>query len=593
MTHHSIWRLIVLLIMIACTNCAGLAGEPQIIATFPPVTPDVEYPVSAPDLALGARVYADRCVQCHGVEGGGDGTLIGNAPNQIANVPLSFLESINAADKTPLEWYQVITNGRIDKLMPPWKDALTDEERWAVAFYIYSLHYSEGAASRGDEIVSAYKAVTFTLPSIAEMVKLTDSELVETAGLSLPEIADNQRQYIAAYLRNRFTLNSNFVDEAGGQSGTTDSTPLASERGNGVVSGQVVNGTADGIVPKDIIVELYTIDQNGTRIIAEATINVDGRYQISNVNLQSMQNYVVTAKYKGHIFSSELKTGDPDLNTLDLPINIYELTDDIAVIKIAGWVWRVRVDENIAYITQVIRIINDSDRAFTSENIINNGQYETIKIDIPPNADIQTNDMSNRYLISDDERTVIDTVSVLPEKDHIIQIAYRMLLPDAAQIEQSTNYTFDGPARLLIEQNKVEVSSDQLLPLGTEVLDNSTYTSYGANIELNPEDSIYFKLRNLTPGSSTIDENRLRPLLLITSGAIIVIITGLLYRKSMHIPQTDLTLGGQNMLINGLIRQIAELDHQWTDGKISEAMYHQRRNRLKVRLITLINRDIQ
>jgi hypothetical protein len=50
-----------------------------------------------------------------------------------------FTDPERRAGLTVEDYFEVITNGRIDKLMPPWKDALSEEERWAVAEFAYSL----------------------------------------------------------------------------------------------------------------------------------------------------------------------------------------------------------------------------------------------------------------------------------------------------------------------------------------------------------------------------------------------------------------------------------------------------------------------
>ena len=67
-------------IAVMLAGCGGLGGEPAIIATLPPrVTSESAQPASGdwkPNLANGGRIFAERCVECHGNSGDGRGELV-------------------------------------------------------------------------------------------------------------------------------------------------------------------------------------------------------------------------------------------------------------------------------------------------------------------------------------------------------------------------------------------------------------------------------------------------------------------------------------------------------------------------------------
>src|SRR5690606_38845473 len=103
------------------TACGGLAGNPEIVATLPPPTQairDEGFPQPPPDLANGARIYAENCTRCHGVDGSGSGELV--LAGEVGD-PGSFLDPANVREYTPREWFDIITHGRIEQLMPPWR----------------------------------------------------------------------------------------------------------------------------------------------------------------------------------------------------------------------------------------------------------------------------------------------------------------------------------------------------------------------------------------------------------------------------------------------------------------------------------------
>jgi mono/diheme cytochrome c family protein len=79
-----------------------------------------------PDIvAMGKKRFNRTCFYCHGYEGvGGKGATLQRR-----------------SDLTPDVIFNTISNGRIrgSAVMPPWKNALTEEERWQLVAYILSL----------------------------------------------------------------------------------------------------------------------------------------------------------------------------------------------------------------------------------------------------------------------------------------------------------------------------------------------------------------------------------------------------------------------------------------------------------------------
>ncbi|MEJ2749957.1 MAG: cytochrome c, partial [Anaerolineae bacterium] len=87
-------------------------------------------PLSPPDAANGLTVFADRCANCHGATGGGDGELSGQlmvAPAHVNDPP--FRETA-----VPGDLFDTITNGILESGMPPFGSAssnpLDDATRW-------------------------------------------------------------------------------------------------------------------------------------------------------------------------------------------------------------------------------------------------------------------------------------------------------------------------------------------------------------------------------------------------------------------------------------------------------------------------------
>lgn len=128
-----VWGLTAAFALLSLVACTGLSGEPKVVATLPPVPTQV---TSTDPLAQGEAIFRQRCASCHGLGGRGDGELV--TSGQIQAVP-DLTDLSRRADQTLEDYFEVITYGRIEKLMPPWEGALTEEERRVVSEYAYRL----------------------------------------------------------------------------------------------------------------------------------------------------------------------------------------------------------------------------------------------------------------------------------------------------------------------------------------------------------------------------------------------------------------------------------------------------------------------
>jgi mono/diheme cytochrome c family protein len=92
-------------------------------------------PLMPSDAALHSakRIYADKCANCHGDEGKGDGSdamMYDPAPADLTDEP-----KMNKV--TDGEIYYQITQGR--KPMPSFKKRLTEEQRWQLVLLVRSF----------------------------------------------------------------------------------------------------------------------------------------------------------------------------------------------------------------------------------------------------------------------------------------------------------------------------------------------------------------------------------------------------------------------------------------------------------------------
>ena len=130
----------------------GLSGEPEIDheIALPTAAPSLEAVVDVPDLGQGAVFYVDHCAMCHGDNGLGDGEMVQDGRLQTAP-PL--LTNLSEQGTTPLEYWQIITDGNMMAGMPPFS-GYSAAERWDVTAYVYTGGLTADQLATGAEVFS-------------------------------------------------------------------------------------------------------------------------------------------------------------------------------------------------------------------------------------------------------------------------------------------------------------------------------------------------------------------------------------------------------------------------------------------------------
>jgi len=89
-------------------------------------------PVTQQGLASASLLFADKCAQCHGDNGEGDGPDAGKYKPRPESLTDRRIRQMSDG-----ELFWKITEGR--RPMPAFKDQLTDNQRWQVVNFIRSL----------------------------------------------------------------------------------------------------------------------------------------------------------------------------------------------------------------------------------------------------------------------------------------------------------------------------------------------------------------------------------------------------------------------------------------------------------------------
>ena len=84
-------------------------------------------------LASGRAVYLDKCAECHGEAGRGDGPQA----RMYDPVPGNLTDTEHMSTRTDGELFYQISEGR--RPMPAFKKRLSEEQRWQLVLFVRSL----------------------------------------------------------------------------------------------------------------------------------------------------------------------------------------------------------------------------------------------------------------------------------------------------------------------------------------------------------------------------------------------------------------------------------------------------------------------
>lgn len=317
----------------ACT-LAGDITPPAALATAQAAAPlptsipvaAVSAPRTSPNLAVGAQLYADHCAACHGPTGMGDGEMASGLSFPAA--VLADPELARAA--SPQDWYQVVTNGRLDRQMPPFV-TLSDQARWDAVGYALSLSIPAEELQSGELLFAEQCAECHAEQLFGnDYFRVAAREEIQAVvqagrGSAMPayteQLSADQLWALADYVQSLGWSES---------PGTEAALEPAAVR----VVGQIDNGTAGATVPADLEVTVLGFD--GEQQVVEQVVSADsqGQFRLDRVEAAPGRLFFATIDYQDVVYRSEVAHAPADGGPLELPLTIYETTSDLSALRV-------------------------------------------------------------------------------------------------------------------------------------------------------------------------------------------------------------------------------------------------------------------
>lgn len=605
-----------LLLLSACSVSLAQDVTPPPDYVPPSAVPQTAVPVAAalpmvpPDPDAGAPIYAEKCLPCHGSSGKGDGPQA----NNLSSPPPSIgaVENIRAA--RPVDWFQMVTVGNLQNLMPGFSGSLNDRQRWDVVAYVYSFGMDETTLTQGGEVFTEQCAAchgangegngqTPDWSDPAQLAQQSEAELRQafTGGLSdHPSFADSleedQQWAVTSYLRSLSFAGSAAAGQTAQETpqaeGTpAESTPEAETTAAAAlsavnISGRVVNASG-GTLPAGLTVTLLGYDQMQPALELTIEPAEDGNFVFENVELNPERVFVATVDMNGYVYNSDMLLATDILAGEEARVNIhvYDSTTDASGLSIDRM--HVFFDVPTTGTMQVgtLYILSNSSSQMVTAGEGGQGVVSFVLPEGATNLTFQDGALGERYIQT--ENGFADTASIPPGSGtHQVLFAYD--LPYDGKIDVSLTPPLPVTAAVIIGPGTgVRLASDQLADAGVKDMQGVSVHLYTAQA-LPAGTPLKIRLSGNPGDANSLDSSTTTGLIIGgVSLAVSVALMGYYLfskRKALIGAEEEAEEEDRPESAEDLVDAIVALDDLYQSGALPKEAYDERRAELKEKL---------
>jgi mono/diheme cytochrome c family protein len=588
----------VLLAGCSFTLAADITPPPDYVPPTPMPTLGPSYPASAPDLQDGAVIFEDKCAPCHGATGLGDGPQSMQLPVTVPGLGLA--EVARAA--SPADWFKMVSQGNLDRFMPPFSGSLGDQQRWDVVAYALTLHVPSSDLSHGRSLIQTScpdcpaafsdqeKMAAVSEKDIVTALKSgTGSQAAFGTGLS-----DADAYAVAEYLRSLTfsaapraasattpSVGPTPAETSSSESATPAASPAApSASGVGVVTGNVE--LPSGSRAAGLTVTLHGFDHapdqtSGPQevLTLSGTVALDGTFAFENVGLPVNRIFLAEIDFGGIAYRSDFAAATADSTKIALPpLKLYEASTDVSLLRLDQV--HIYTDFATAGTVQVLEIF-----AFTnasSNSVVISTDGTTIPfIRLPAGATNQG------YEAGQDSAPFVSAdqgLAVVPsDKPYSIIAFYN--LPYDKKVDIKQPLTIDMLSLILLVPDGIKVQGSQLESRGLQVIQSNNYEEFSAS-DLKAGDTLAFSVSGQPRSTAAAGLDAHQGWLIGGAflGAALIAVGLFLYvreRKRKPIAPADAEFETADEVMDAILA----LDDLHEAGKIADKPYKVRRNELK------------
>ncbi len=533
-----LFLLVSALALSACSLAEDVTPPPNYV---PPTVAPSPTPLATPtafDLEAGKAIYEAKCLACHGPTGMGDGPQA-----EALGVPVAALGDPAVASQATLEdWFLVVTNGRLDAMMPPFT-SLTDQQRWDVVAYAMTLHQG-GPPETPTAVPTATAAET------------------ESADAGTPAPAE----------------------------GTAAPTEAAEDVLT--IVGSVIYGSGETLPAADLQAELrgYDPDDQGnfTLAYAEKTeVAADGTFTFENVPNVQHRGFVVTVSYQDVEYSSEPQFLLPDQPLQPFEVYIYEVTTSTDSLNVSrAHIFFSQPAPGLLEVVEVYVITNNS----TQTVVPLDETTPSLTFSLPEgaaNLRFEGGVLGGRFVETENGFGDLQPVPGLAQQ----QIVFGYTLPYDGKLELTRRFTLNVDSVLAIMPAGMTMESPFFTFQGQESFQGEAFNTYLSQaIPAGGEISLKLEGQPENAAGETASSGGNTGVLvgLAGLGLALIAVGAWFYLRDREITG-DLEVEDEFASPEEVMDAIIALDEQHQAGELTEKAYRERRAELKALLQEMLD----
>lgn len=622
------WRpALLFILLILLPTVLGIAlltwiGSPVHAQTPSPTfaLEQVTAPTTPPAATFGSGSFEQNCAPCHGLNGLGDGPTAASLPYS----PTIFADPNAIWPLSPAELFHTTKFGRIERLMPPWGNQLSDEEIWQTVMYAWSLHTDPAFVTGGASLYAQNCADCHGETGAgdgpdapADLVDLGDltyamaqsqEDWLDGWQTAHPEIGEawtgEEQRQVLEYIRT-------FTYIPAWESGYRP--------GPGVIRGTVVHGTAGETLPPGIEVTLDAYSHFSLIETFTATVDAAGDFVFTDLAIADNLSYIAATTLNDVRYTSALVMLTDEAPEVEATFMVYATTDQPASIRIDRTDWIIDDEPGALLIVQLYFFGSDGDRTFVGAPVDGLEMPVTVGMHVPEGAEQVTFEGG---VVGESFQQVgdlyYDTTPLIPGQG-TKQIVVRYLLPYAGtSVDYAQRFLYPRAQTTLLvgELPQLQATIAPRDGEAWEIVDTQDFQGRNYRIyrggespageidvalsglldvsELDPRDATGASgTTTAAPGTSAASSGEtFVPWMAWSVGglSLLVLAIGVLWawrsgRVALVAQPPDL-----RHEVDALAKRIAQLDDRHALGQVDDASWQQQRSQYKARLLELARR---
>jgi mono/diheme cytochrome c family protein len=597
--------------------------EPAVMEAPVKATTGPMYPLVPPDPGQGKVIYTEKCEPCHGVTGLGNGPQAEQLPNPV--IPIGTREVARQA--TPAEWYSVVTQGNLERFMPPFS-SLTERQRWDVVAYTFSLSTASQAIAQGETLYQANcagchgaaghgdgpSAAGMALPDFSDQEYMAGKAasdffqaISEGAG-SMPAFGDllseDERWALTDYLRSLSFESSADLSQAQATplveatpeiveeptEPITETAGLDEAPGIGTVGGFVMNASG-GDIPTGLEVMLHGFDQMQIMVTDTTRLEEDGSYLFTDIEMPVGRVFLTTVDFQGTTYGSDVATFEGEDNSIELPIQVYETTTDTSELFADRLhMFFEQLDEQTMRVVELYIVSNPGNKTVVAAE----QGGPVLEFNLPAqaaNIEFQDDSLGGRYVKTDSGFG--DTLPIRPGMgNYQVLFSYEMPFQRKMELMHPVNIPVDAVV-ILVPEDSVKIKGELIQDAGVREMQGVTYHMYNGS-SLNANDELRLDLSTRPVASANLSSSS-GVVIGVAAFGVALIVTGIwLYRRmavsdnGMDEEEPDEAQERTSPSVDAIMDAILALDDLYREGQLPDEAYHKRRAELKAELRNLM-----